>query len=104
MLTSNLIRWGAIGAIFGGMVTIVGGGILSIPLLVPEGYSWYQQNPFCYLLEFAGSAALVVGLVGLYLYLRRSPRFGRLGTVSFYLLIVLVAYEAVLPLIALASG
>ena len=104
MSTSNLIRWGAIGAILGGVVTIVGGGILSTPLLVPENYSWYQQNPFWYLLEFVGAVALVAGLIALYLYLRQSPRFGWLGTLGFYMLIVVTAYNAILPLIALASG
>ncbi len=100
---SNLIRWGAIAAIFAGVVYIVG-GVTSIPLLTEEGHSWYQESIFWHLLEFAGSAALAVGLVGLYLYLRRSPRFGRLGTVGFYLLIVLVGYEAILPLIAITAG
>jgi hypothetical protein len=103
MSVSNLIRWGAMAAILAGAFYIVG-GLASSPLLAEEGQSFYSQGAFGHLLEFAGSAALVVGLVGLYLYLRPSPRFGRLGTVGFYVLIVLVAYEAILPLIALTAG
>jgi hypothetical protein len=54
-------------------------------LFTEGGQSFYSQSAFGHLLEFAGSAALVIGLVGLYLYLRPSPRFGRLGTVGFYM-------------------
>ena len=104
MSTSNLIRWGAIGAIVGGAVILVAGGILSTPAFSGEDPSWYQQNPLWYLVEFAGKVALLVGLVGLYLYLRQSPRFGWLGTVGFYLLIVITAFEVILALMALASG
>ena len=103
MSTSNLIRWGAIAAMIAGVVYILG-GVSSIPLFTEEGHSWYQGSTFWLLVEFVGSVALVVGLVGLYLYLRRSPRFGLLGTVGFYLLIVLTAYEAILPLVAEIAG
>ena len=92
MLTSNLIRWGAIGAMFGGAVYIVGGGVLSTPAFSGGNSSWYQQNPLWYLAEFVIKVALLVGLVGLFLYLRRSPRFGWLGTVGFSLLVVITAY------------
>jgi hypothetical protein len=102
---SNLIRWGAIGAIFGGAVTIVAGGILSTPVFSGEDPSWYQQNPLWYLVEGATTVATLVGLVGLYLYLRRSPRFGWLGTVGVYLLIGISSLKAIFALIAfLASG
>jgi hypothetical protein len=104
MLTSNLIRWGAIAAIIGGAVSIVAGGILSTPAFSGEDPSWYAQNPLWYLVEFAGKVALLVGLVGLYLYQRQSPRFGWLGTVGFYLLIVITSFEVILALTALTPG
>lgn len=104
MSMSNLIRWGAIGAIFGGAVYTVAGGILSTPTFSGENPSWYQQDLLWYIVEFVGKVALLVGLVGLYLYLRQSPRFGWLGTVGCYLLIVVTSYEAILALIALAPG
>ena len=76
MSTSNLVRWGAIAAILGGAGYVVGGGILSLPVFSGGNASWYQQNPLWYLAEFVIKVALLVGLVGLFLYLRRSPRFG----------------------------
>lgn len=103
MSMSSLIRWGAIAAIIAGVVYILG-GISSIPLFTEEGNSWYQGSTFWHLVEFVGSVALVVGLVGLYLYQRRSRRFGLLGTVGVYLLMVLTAYEAILPLVAEIAG
>jgi hypothetical protein len=103
MSMSNLIRWGAIAAIFAGAIYIFG-GVSSTPLFAGENPSYYQLNPLWYLVEFVGAVALVVGLIALYLYLRRSPRFGRLGTLGFYMLIVVTAYNAILPSIALASG
>src|SRR5919112_1475704 len=103
MSMSNLIRWGAIAAIIAGVVYILG-GISSIPLFTEEGNSWYQGSTFWHLVEFVGSVALVVGLIGLYLYLRRSPRFGLLGRVGVFLLIVFTTYEAILPLVAEIAG
>ncbi len=103
MSTSNLVRWGAIAAILGGAGYLVGGGILSLPVFSGGNASWYQQNPLWYLAEFAIKVALLVGLVGLFLYLRRSPRFGWLGTVGFALLVVITAYEVILALMALTS-
>lgn len=46
--------------------------------------------------DAARYALLVVGLAGLYLYLRRSSGFGRLGTAGFYLCIVGFASIAIL--------
>ena len=104
MSTSNLVRWGAIAAILGGAGYVVGGGILSLPVFSGGNASWYQQNPLWYLAEFVIKVALLVGLVGLFLYLRRSPRFGWLGTVGFSLLVVVTAYEVILALMALTSA
>ena len=101
MSTSNLVRWGAIAAILGGAGYVVGGGILSLPVFSGGNASWYQQNPLWYLAEFVIKVAL---LVGLFLYLRRSPRFGWLGTVGFYLLIVITSFEVILALTALTPG
>jgi hypothetical protein len=103
MSLSNYIRWGAIATIIAGVTGILG-GLSSIPMFTEEGHSWYQGGTFWHLVEFVGSVALVVGLVGLYLYLRRSPRFGLLGTVGVFLLIVFTAYEAILPLTAEIAG
>lgn len=71
MLSSNLIRWGAIATMLS--------GALSIFMAVSTNYN---------LVELARWALLGVGVVGLYLYLRRSSRFGWLGAVGCYTLIV----------------
>jgi hypothetical protein len=100
----DLIKWGAIGAILGGAIYVVAGGILSAPPFSGGTPSWYQQNPAWYLVEFVGKAALLVGLAGLFLYLRRSPRFRWLGTAGFGFLVVVTVYELILALVALASA
>jgi hypothetical protein len=40
----------------------------------------------------------VVGIVGIYLYLRRSERFGLLGAVGFYVCLFVFALVAILDL------
>src|SRR5215210_2965025 len=76
MLSSNFIRWGAIATMLAGALSILI-GVLSA---IEEGnYSVVESTRW---------VVLVVGLVGLYLYLRRSRRFGRVGVASFYMLIV----------------
>ncbi len=49
-------------------------------------------------LDAARYAVLVVGIVGIYLYLRRSEHFGLLGTVGFYVCILVFALVAILDL------
>jgi hypothetical protein len=91
MLSSNLIRWGAVAAMVAGVLSVVL-GVLSIPLLIEEG----SEGTGWYILESARAASLAVGLLGLYLYLRRQRRFGRLGTVGFYMLIVVTVADIVI--------
>ena len=71
MLSSNLIRWGAIATMLAGALSIFMGVTINFNLV-----------------EIARWVLLGVGLVGLYLYLRRSSRFGWLGAVGCYTLIV----------------
>jgi hypothetical protein len=81
MWSSNILRWGAIATMLTGVFLILI-DVFSIPSFgFPEQY-WVTN-----LLESARFAVALVGLVGLYLYLRRSSRFGRLRTVGFYMLI-----------------
>lgn len=69
------------------------GGALSI-LFSFVGEDHWAHVP----LDAARYVFLVVGVAGLYLYLRQSSRFGRLGTVGFYLCIVVFALIAILDL------
>ena len=71
MLSSNLIRWGAIATMLSGALSIFMGVTINFNLV-----------------ELARWVLLGVGLVGLYLYLRRSSRFGWLGAVGCYTFIV----------------
>ncbi len=69
------------------------GGVLSILFAVVGEESWAHAP-----LDAARYAFLVVGIVGIYLYLRRSERFGLLGTVGFYVCIFVFALVAILDL------
>jgi cbb3-type cytochrome oxidase subunit 1 len=80
MLSSNLIRWGAIATMLA--------GALSIFIGVASSQSFVDVAWLSNLVESARWGVLGVGLVGLYLYLRRSSRFGWLGAVGCYTLIV----------------
>src|SRR5215204_5639378 len=79
MSSSNLIRWGAIATMLAGVLSILIGIVNSI---------WYGDTWMSNLVETARWVVLGVALVGLYLYLRRSSRFGWLGAVGCYMLIV----------------
>ncbi len=73
MVASNLIRLGGPAAVLGGMLVFFGAFFSDDSwMLVP-------------LLWAAGFAFMIVGITGIYLYLRRSGRFGLLGTVGFYM-------------------
>jgi hypothetical protein len=78
--SKNVVRGGAI-------VTTVIAGILSILVGVVNSI-WYGNTWMSNLVETARWVVLGVALVGLYIYLRRSSRFGWLGAVGCFLLIV----------------
>ena len=78
--SKNVVRGGAI-------VTTVIAGILSILVGVVNSI-WYGDTWMSNLVETARWVVLGVALVGLYIYLRRSSRFGWLGAVGCFLLIV----------------
>lgn len=49
------------------------------------------------------NALLAVGVIGLYLYLRQSGRFGKLGAVGFYICAIVFAVEAMVGLAIIAT-
>jgi hypothetical protein len=85
MSSTDLIRWSA-------PATVVG-GLLSILFAFVGEDSWAHVP-----LDAARYALLVVGIAGIYLYLRRSERFGMLGTVGFYICVFVFALVAILDL------
>ncbi len=85
MSSSDLMRWGAIAAMLGGALSIL--------------FAFVGENHWAHVpLDAARRVLLVVGIAGLYLYLRQSRGFGRLGTVGFYILIFVFALVAILDL------
>jgi hypothetical protein len=89
MSTSDLGRWGAVAAI--------GGGALSI-IFAFLGEHWAHV-----VVDAARYALLVVGIVGAYLYLRQSRRFGRSGVIGFYMCAFVFALIAVLDIGIIAN-
>jgi hypothetical protein len=80
--SSNLIRWGAVAAMLGGVFSIL--------------FAFLGENNWAHVpVDAARYAFLGIGIVGLYLYLRQSRGFGRLGTVGFYVCIFVFALVAI---------
>jgi hypothetical protein len=69
------------------------GGAFSVLFAFVGENSWLHVP-----LDAARYALLVVGIAGLYLYLRQSDRFGRLGTVGCYVCTFVFALVAILDL------
>ncbi len=85
MSSSNLIRWGALAAMLGGALSIL--------------FAFLGENNWAHVpVDAARYALLVVGIAGLYLYLRQTSGFGRLGTAGFYVCIVGFALIVILDL------
>jgi hypothetical protein len=82
---SGLIRWGGLAAVVGGVLSIL--------------FAFIGEDSWAHVpLDAARYAFLVVGIAGIYLYLRRSERFGLLGTVGFYVCVFVFALVAILDL------
>jgi hypothetical protein len=88
MLSSNWIRWGALGALLAGIAWIASG---LFSLVTGQGAA-ELQSPYAvlgtfsyYLLEILFSIALagmLAGIVGF--HARQAPNYGRLGTAGFF--------------------
>ena len=83
--SASVVRWGAIAAIVGGALSV-------LFAFLGEG-SWAHVP-----VDAARYAFLVVAIVGLYLYLRQSRGFGRLGAVGFYVCLFVFALVAILDI------
>jgi hypothetical protein len=85
MASIVLVRWGGPAAMLGGVLSIV--------------FAFVGENSWAHVpLDAARYAFLVVGIVGIYLFLRRSERFGLLGRVGFYVCVFVFALIALLDL------
>lgn len=91
MSSSSLIRWAGPAAVLGGVLSIL--------------YSLLGENHWSHVpLDAARHAFLLVGIIGLYLYLRRAERFGWLGTIGFYLCSVVFAAVTIFDIGIMVSG
>jgi glycerophosphoryl diester phosphodiesterase len=86
----RLIRWCGLAAVLGGLLSI---------LFAFVGEDSWAHVP----LDAARYAFLAVGIVGIYLYLRPSERFGLLGTVGFYTCVFIFALVAISDLSILVN-
>jgi hypothetical protein len=83
--SAGFVRWSAVAAMAGGAVSI---------LFTFLGEESWAHVP----VDAARYALLVVGIVGIYLHLRPSTGFGRLGAVGFYVCLLVFALVAILDL------
>jgi hypothetical protein len=82
---SDLVRSGGPAAVVGGVLSIL--------------FAFVGENSWAHVpLDAARYAFLVAGIVGIYLFLRRSERFGLLGRVGFYVCVFVFALIALLDL------
>lgn len=86
MTSTDMIRWGGPAAMLGGLLFVVYAVGTNF---IGESHALYHT------LNAPPNALLAVGIVGLYLYARQRGRFGKLGTVGFYLCAIVFALEAV---------
>ena len=77
---------------YGGLAAMLG-GLLSI-LFAFAG----EEHPAHVPLDAARYAFLVVGIVGVHLYLRQSDRYGRLGQIGFFICAFIFALIAILDI------
>jgi hypothetical protein len=80
LMSSNVIQWGALGAILAGVVWLAS-GVVDITFMRGQGY---EPPGFIFLVEVMYIVALagtLGGLVGL--HARQATRYGRLGTAGF---------------------
>lgn len=85
MASSDYMRYGGLAAMLGGVLSI---------LFAFAG----EENPAHVPLDAARYAFLVVGIVGVHLYLRQSERYGRLGQVGFFICVSVFALVALLDI------
>lgn len=84
-MSSDITKWSGPSAVIGGAFSI---------LFAFTGEDNWAHVP----LDAARYAFLVVGIIGIYLYLRCSERFGLLGTVGFCMCVFVFALVAILDL------
>lgn len=92
METSSLVRWGGAAALFGGLLLVV---YAVGTAMIPESVGESAGHALYHVFNAPPNALLAVGIVGLYVYLRRGGRFGILGKVGFWMCAVVFTLTAI---------
>ncbi len=104
MSSSNLIRGGGPAALLGGLLFVVYAvGISLVTAYNPALKESSAGHAIYHLFNAPPNALMFIGIVALYLFLRRSDRFGLLGKIGFYICAVVFALEAIGGLAIIAS-
>jgi hypothetical protein len=102
MLSSELVRWGALGALLAGAAWVVSGLIsLAIPgqgTEIPGTFSYYLLE----VIFSIASIGMLGGIVGL--HARQAPSYGRLGTAGFFSASVGVAFLVISTVATILVG
>jgi hypothetical protein len=86
MTANNMIRWGAPLTILGGLLLVV--FAIAVNFIGESHWGFHALNA-------PPNALLALGIVGIYLYLRRQGNFGILGKIGFYVCAFVFAIEAI---------
>jgi hypothetical protein len=105
MLSSNWIRWGALGALLAGIM-LIALGLIRLVILGPGAlYFGGTATAEDYLLEILFSIAsvgMLIGIVGF--HARQAPHYGRLGTAGFLAAFVGVFFLLASTLATILAG
>lgn len=86
MTANNMIRWGAPLTILGGLLLVV--FAIAVNFIGESHWGFHVLNA-------PPNALLALGIVGIYLYLRRQSNFGILSKIGFYICAFVFAIEAI---------
>lgn len=103
-MSSNLIRWGGPAALLGGLLFVVYAvGFSLVAAYNPALEESSAGHAIYHMFNAPPNALMFIGIIGLYLYLCRSDRFGIVGKIGFYICAVVFAVEAIGGLAIIAS-
>lgn len=86
MTANDMIRWGGPLTILGGLLLVV--FAIGVNFIGESNWGFHALNA-------PPNALLALGIVGLYLYLRRQGNFGILDKIGFYICALIFAIEAI---------
>ena len=105
MSSSNLVRWGALGALLAAIAWVVS-GIIAFFLVQPPATNMGPTGSLSWYLIEASDAIAEVGMMGAVvgLHARQTPNYGRLGTAGSIVALVGAALAALSTVLWLLTG